>query len=313
MKKKQSICPITYSPIESNQKYSAKGLRWLSPALKNLVDLPYSAEQQRKEAQKRADKISIQGVQPKLSARLNTKMQSFEICDEGGTYILKPQNNLYSELPENENLSMRLATSVMGVPLHGLLYCLDGSFTYFIKRFDRVAYGNKVPIEDFAQLAGLARDTKYDYSMEKLIPIIDRFCTFPAMEKSKLLTRVVFNYLIGNEDMHLKNYSLITRNEFTEIAPAYDFINTTIAMGGAKEQIALPLNGKKNNLTRRDIIDYYGMQRLGLNSVIIDEILNRFRISIPQWHHLIEISFLSKQAKKEYRLLVDERIKIFAL
>jgi serine/threonine-protein kinase HipA len=313
MNKRQHVCPITYSPIELHEKYSGQGLRRLSPALKKLVDFPYSAEQQIREAQKRADKMSIQGVQPKLSARLNTKIQGFEICDGGGTYILKPQNKAYPELPENEDLSMRLAASVMGAPLHGLLYSVDGRFTYFIKRFDRIAHGNKVPVEDFAQLAGLARDTKYEYSMEKLIPVIDKFCTFPAMEKSKLFTRVIFNYLIGNEDMHLKNYSLITRNEFTELAPVYDFINTTIAIGNASEQIALSLNGKKNKLTRNDIVEYYGVERLGLNIVVVDDILNRFRKAVPLWKNLIEVSFLSEQAKKEYQLVLMERLKVLKL
>ncbi len=303
------ICPITYLPIGKHEKYSIEGLRRLSPPLQSLNDLAYSTEQQIREAQNRADKISIQGVQPKLSAKLNTKNNGFELADVGGTYILKPQNSLYPELPENEDLSMRLAEGLIEVPLHGLLHCIDGRFTYFVKRFDRMGHGHKIPVEDFAQLAGLNRDTKYNYSMEKLIPIIEQYCTFPVIEKSKLFTRVIFNYLIGNEDMHLKNFSLITRNKIIQLAPAYDFINTSIALGNPKEQIALPLNGKKNNLTRKDIIDYYGMQKLGLNAVIITKIFTRFKASIPRWHHLIDISFLSDGAKKNYKTLLNTRFK----
>ena len=313
MKERNHICPITYTPIPANEKYSIKGLKLLSPKLQNLKDLPYTAEQQLREASLHADKMSIQGVQPKLSAKLELKNQSFVICDVGGLYILKPPNKMYAELPENEDLSMRLAEGLIEIPLHGLLYCIDGSLTYFIKRFDRVVHGNRIPVEDFGQLAGLNRDTKYEYSMEKLITITEKYCTFPAIEKSKLFTRVVFNYLIGNEDMHLKNYSLITRGKIIELTPAYDFINTTIAIGNAKEQIALPLNGKKNNLTRTDIVEYYGTQKLGLNSVIITKILKSFSDAIPRWRNLIEISFLSETAKKNYHLVLDKQIKILGI
>lgn len=312
---KQHICPITYAPITANEKYSIRGLRQLSSALKNLQDLPYTTEQQIIEARKCADKMSIQGVQPKLSAKLNVKNGSFELCTIGGTYILKPQNKDYAELPENEDLTMHLAASVIEVPLHGLLYSADGKFTYFIKRFDRASYGNKISLEDFAQLSGCNRDTKYDFSMEKIIPIIDQYCTFPIIEKTKLFTRVIFNYLIGNEDMHLKNYSLITRNDIIELAPAYDFINTTIAIGinQVKDQIALPLNGKKSNLTRKDLIDYFGQQRLGLKADIMEQILSKFKTSIPQWYILINSSFLSEIAKEEYKTVLEAKIKILKL
>jgi len=311
MSVKQHICPLTYTTIDATEKYSVTGLKKLSPLLKNLQDFPYTSEQQLIEARNRADKMSIQGVQPKLSARLNIKNQVFELCDLGGTYIIKPQNTEHEQLPENEDLTMRLAASVIEVPLHGLVYCMDGKFTYFIKRFDRVAHGAKVPLEDFAQLSGSTRDTKYDFSMEKMIPIIEKYCTFPAIEKTKLFIRILFNYLIGNEDMHLKNYSLITRKDIIGLAPAYDFINTTIAIGitRVKEQLALPLNGKKNNLTSKDVIEYFGSDRLGLNHGIIDQILRDFKTAIPHWHNLIQLSFLSDLAKKEYIMVLDARVK----
>ncbi len=315
MKKTPHICPITYNSIHAKEKYSIVGLRRLSIYLKNLQDLPYTVEQQLREAKRLADKLSIQGIQPKLSAKLNIKQQSFLLCDSGGTYILKPQNRDYTELPENEALTMHMAKDIMEVPLHGLLYCIDGSFTYFVKRFDRGSRGNRIPTEDFAQLSGLTRDTKYDFSMEKLVILIDKYCTFPAIEKSKLLVRVIFNYLVGNEDMHLKNYSLITRNNVIALSPAYDLVNTTIAMGikQTKEQIALPLNGKKNNITRKDLIEYYGVQKLALGATVIQQILSQFHQLIPTWKHLIAVSFLSEQAKQEYNLILDTRSKVLDL
>ena len=195
------------------------------------------------------------------------------------------------------DLSMRLAEGIIEVPLHGLVHSVDGTLTYFIKRFDRLPRGKKLALEDFSQLAGMTRDTKYNFSMEKIISIIDKYCTFPAIEKIKLFKITLFNYLIGNEDMHLKNFSLISRNDKVELSPAYDYINTTIAMGNAKEEIALPLNGKKNNLTRKDIVDYYGIERIGLRRTIINEALNDFNAIIQKWKKLIDVSFLSEKGQ----------------
>ncbi len=156
----------------------------------------------------RASKMSVQGVQPKLSAILNIKKGMFDIVDKNGRYILKPQHHIFPELPQNENLTMHLAATIgIRVPLNGLVYSKDNSFTYFIKRFDRRGQKDKVAVEDFAQLAGKDRDTKYTYSMEKLVRLVDDYCTFPSIEKVRLFNLVLFNYLVGNEDMHLKNYS----------------------------------------------------------------------------------------------------------
>lgn len=163
------------------------------------------------------------------------------------------------------------------MPLHGLIYCLDQQFTYFIKRFDRAGHNNKISVEDFAQLTGNSRDTKYNFSMEKLIPVIDGHCTFPVVEKAKLFKRILFNFLIGNEDMYLKNFSLIMRNHIIELAPAYDFINSTIIIVNTKEEISLPLNGKKNNLIRKDFINYFAIEKLTLPHKIIEQELEVFK------------------------------------
>jgi serine/threonine-protein kinase HipA len=200
-------CPITYEDCQGG-RYSLGGLKKLSPRLRSLKDFPFSAEEQVREAIFRAAKMSIQGVQPKLSVRLNVKEEIFEIVDKGGHYILKPQTVHYKEVPENEDVTMRLAKQIgIDVPLHGLLYSKDGSMTYFIRRFDRAGRNKKIPVEDFAQLSGKNRETKYDSSMEQVTSLIEKFCTFPALEKLKLFNLTLFNYLIGNEDMHLKlNY-----------------------------------------------------------------------------------------------------------
>jgi len=196
-------CPITYAPCGEDQ-YSEKGLKLLAYGLSILKPLEYTAHEQRTEAFNRASKMSIQGVQPKLSTILNIKEGRFEIVDKGGRYILKPQHHIFPQMPENEDLTMRLAAVIdLEVPLHGLVWSKDSTLTYFIKRFDRRGQNDKVPVEDFAQLAGLSRETKYNYSMEKLVGLIDQYCTFPAIEKAKLFKRVLFCFLTGNEDIIL--------------------------------------------------------------------------------------------------------------
>lgn len=304
----RKYCPITYEEIDSDNKYSKRGLNKLNPKLNNFRDIPFTSQEQRMQASLRADKISIQGVQAKLSARINLREESFEFVDQGGCFILKPQSSLYMELPENEDLSMRLASLVgIEVPLHGLVYSKDQSMTYFIKRFDRISGERKIAVEDFAQLAGKNRDNKYNYSTEKLVGIIERYCTFPLVEKKRLFLRIIFNFIIGNEDMHLKNWSVISQNGKTELSPAYDLINTTIVLNQAREELALPLNGKKRNLTSLDFLLYFGEQRLKLPRKIIDNILKKIFSKIKDMQNLIEISFLSENKKKEYELLLKER------
>ena len=306
-----SRCPITYETI-SEGRYSRKALHKLSPKLDELLDLPYSVEEQIHEAETRATKMSIQGVQPKLSAKLNVKGKVFEVVDTGGRFILKPQNQLYRCLPENEAITMHLASAVgIETPFHGMIYAKDGTLTYFIKRFDRQGY-RKRALEDFAQLAGLSRVTKYNYSMERLVPILEQHCTFPTLEKLKLLRLTLFNYLVGNEDAHLKNFSLIRLNQKVQLSPAYDLLNTTIVMK-VTEELALPLNGKKNNLNRNLFFNYYAIDRLNLTERVIDQVDQEFRSSIDSWKSLIEKSFLTEELKQEYWEVISQRRAILEL
>jgi serine/threonine-protein kinase HipA len=314
-----NYCPITYEPC-SDRLYSSAGLRSLSPNLQELNDFPYHAEQQRREAAIRAGKMSIQGIQPKLSALLNAKGGEFEIADQGGRYIIKPQQGTYPNLPENEGLTMHMAGLCgIEVPVNGLVRCADRSWSYFIRRFDREGHKRKVPLEDFAQLAGRSRDTKYDFSMERLVKVIDEYCTFPMVEKMRLFRRSLFNFLVGNEDMHLKNFSLITRKGKVELAPAYDYLSTTVAFlaFGKRidtiEEVALPLRGKKRSLTRDTWIDYFGRDRLALPAKINDGVLEDLAEAGPVWHERIGLSFLPSDQKLSYKELLSDRFYTLGL
>jgi len=160
-------CPITYEAV-SDEKYSQRGLRLLSPVLKKLHDFSHSSKEQLELALKYASKLSIQGVQPKLSVRFKISKGegTFEVTEKDGEFIFKPPHHTFEELPQNEDLTMHLATLAgIRVPLHGMIYNIDGSMTYFIKRFDRLARGHKLAVEDFSQLMGFTRETKYDSSI----------------------------------------------------------------------------------------------------------------------------------------------------
>jgi len=301
-------CPITYNPC-GDKRYSVAGLKLLSTGLLSLKDLEYTAEEQRQEAFNRASRMSIQGIQPKLSARLNIKKEKFEIVDTGGRYILKPQHQFFPEMPENEDLTMKLASEIgLEIPVHGLIWSKDKTLTYFIRRFDRKGQNDKVAVEDFAQLAGLTRDTKYDYSMEEVVDLINKFCTFPAIEKLILFKLVIFNYLTGNDDHHLKNFSIITEDGKVKLSPCYDLLNTTIEYRKPDEEIALPLKGKKKRLTYNNLIEYFGLGRCELTAKSVDKVLDTISSAIPVWKSLIDSSFLSNGMKEKYLKLLETRL-----
>jgi len=308
-----SRCPITYRDC-GEADYSSEGLRLLNSRLQRLRSLPMSASEQRREAIRLAGKLSIQGLQPKLSARLSVKRGVFEAVSKNGQYILKPQHADYPQLPENEALTMHMArVAGLEVPVSGLVYAADGSMTYFVRRFDRVGRAGKRATEDFAQLAGKGRDTKYNYSMERLAGLVDGYCTFAAVERARLFRRILFCWLTGNEDMHLKNFSVIRREGKVELSPLYDCLSTTVALralGRSEDEIeemALPLRGKRRNLTRRDLVGYYGHNRLELPQTVTEKALTALGEAIPEWLRLIGISFLDEGQRKLYRDLIARR------
>ena len=306
-----SRCLFTYKEMAATKIYSEEGLKKLNPRLKDLKVFPYSKVEQDIEVQRYAGKISIQGVQPKLSAKLSVKDQSFQLTDKDGDFILKPQVDNFKELPQNEDLTMHLAELAgMKVPWHGLIKAKDGSLIYAIKRFDRLPRKRKLPQEDFAQLMGATRTTKYQASMEKVCEIIEEFCTYPVIELEKLFRLTLFAFLTGNEDMHLKNFSLQTDlKNIVKLTPAYDLVNTTIAMVDPKEEMALELNGKKHGFIRSDFISYFAAKHCYLSQQQAEKILGEYLNLIPEFQRWIGMSFLSDEMKRRYNELLLERAK----
>ncbi len=305
-----SKCLLSYNSIKSGE-YDTQALKKLSPSLKEMKIFPYSTKEQQIESAKRASKMSIQGVQEKLSVILSVAEGIFKIVDTGGTYIIKPQNDRFEQLPENEDLTMHLA-SIAGitVPTHGLVRSTDNQLSYFIKRFDRYGRGKKRALEDFAQLQSKTRDTKYDSSVEQVIKTIYRFATFPKVEVLEFYRRFLFNFIIGNEDMHLKNYSLLETDGVYKLAPAYDYLNTTIAMHNPKEESALPLKGRKRSFTKKNLTSHLPNDLLQISKKNSNKILEDLLLATTSFRTVVEKSFLSKENQNNYTELIENRLKI---
>lgn len=306
-------CLFTYKPLSKGEEnYSSVGLKLLSRNLIHLKVFSYNQAEQIQIAQKMVGKISIQGIQPKFSVVLSETQQTFTEIEKNGKYILKPQVKEYERLPENEDLTMHLvAMTGLKVPWHGLIKCSDESHSYVIKRFDRSGK-EKISTEDFSQLIGASRVTKYDVTIEKVAEAISLYCTFPTLEWFKLYQIVLLAFLLGNEDLHLKNLSVMTSKDKIELSPVYDFINTTIAMASPEEEMALSICDKKKNFTKKDFIEGFAIPTLFLPRAKVEKELQKILKLIPLWKEKIETSFLSPQQKKKYLDLLSERAKRLA-
>jgi serine/threonine-protein kinase HipA len=302
------FCPITLTPVPEGTTYSLAGLRMLNPKLTKLEPIDLTYEEQIRQARLRADKMSVQGVQPKLSALLKVTAGCFEVVDRGGKFLLKPNPISFSEVPANESVTMSMAAAAgIDVPVHGLVPAIDDSWVYFIRRFDRTGHSKKLHVEDFSQLSGASRESKYESSLEKVAKLVEEHCTFPALEKPKLAKRLLFCFLTGNEDMHLKNFSLLVANGTVSLSPAYDLLNTTLVLDNAIEESALPLKGKQQELTRNDWLKYFCKECLALSNTITEKLLADLQGAIPEWQRLLSHCHLSETRKLAYLELLNER------
>lgn len=200
-----------------------------------------------------SERISpISGVQIKIFVRHNPQAGTLDMAPSGGTHILKPDPAPYPQLAINENLCLSMAAELdMEVPPHGLFPMPDGPLCYVVRRFDRDDKGHKIHTEDLAQILGVSTESKYLSSLEAIGKVIWKHATVPGLEALRFWERVVFCYVIGNGDMHLKNWSLLRPEDGqVRLAPCYDFISSEVYF--RDEESALTLNGKKNQIQRRD-------------------------------------------------------------
>ncbi|MFA7444962.1 MAG: HipA domain-containing protein [Flavobacteriaceae bacterium] len=259
--------------------------------------------------------VAVTGVQPKLSLDLEKQKGEparLTLVGLNGDYILKPSSKEYAELPENEDLTMHLAELVkIRTAKHSLIRLHSGELAYLTKRFDR-SKGKKIAVEDFCQLSENLTEHKYRGSIEKVGKLTYQNTTNKGFEVQRLFELVLFSYLTGNADMHLKNFSLAENNlgEY-ELSPAYDLLSTTLVIPDDKEESALTVNGKKSNLKRTDF-DTLAIS-LKINEKSLQAIYKRFYKISPKWIAFIQQSFLSKEMQENYiNLLNFKHTKLFS-
>ena len=253
--------------------------------------------------------IAVTGVQPKLSLQLEkTRNETPRLTLVGlyGDYILKPPSEQYPCLPENEDLTMHLA-EIAGIhtAAHSLIRLSSGELAYITRRFDR-KNGQKIAVEDFCQLTETLTEHKYRGSVEKIGKLVRQFTTNKGYEQQRLFELILFCYLTGNTDMHLKNYALIENalGQY-ELSPAYDLLSTVLVLSD-EEESALTINGKKNRLKRTDFDSL--AKSLQINEKTIAAIYQRFTKILPIWQQFIERSFLSAEMKKQYSNLIIAKL-----
>ena len=255
--------------------------------------------------------VTITGVQPKLSVDLEKGKgdeKRFTIVGLWGEYILKPQTEQYPSLPENEDLTMHLASlaRIKTVP-HSLIRFQDGSLAYITKRIDRDKKGVKIPMEDMCQLTEKLTEQKYKGSHEQIAKKIVEFSAYPVLDLINYFEVLLFCYLTGNADMHLKNFSLYKKVGECVLAPAYDLLSTKLVIPQDNEELALTLNGKKSKLKKNDFDSL--LKTMKVDDKAIENVYDKFRKVIPEWLLFIDSSFLPDEMKEQYKTLIQEKCK----
>ena len=259
--------------------------------------------------------VTITGVQPKLSLDLEKEKggeKRFTIVGLWGGYILKPQTEQYPNLPENEDLTMHLAelAKIKTVP-HSLIRFNDGALAYITKRIDRDKKGAKIPMEDMCQLTEKLTEQKYKGSHEQIAKKIVEFSAYPLLDLINYFEVLLFCYLTGNADMHLKNFSLYKQVGECVLAPAYDLLSTKLVIPEDNEELALTLNGKKRKLKKFDFDNL--LKTFKVEDKAIENVYDKFRKALPKWCDFIDSSFLPELMKEKYKLLIQSRAAVLSL
>lgn len=252
---------------------------------------------------------TLTGVQPKLSLHLNKHKNNYRLTIVGlwGDFIFKPQTERYSCLPENEDLTMHLAqiAKIKVVP-HSLIRMKDGSLGYITKRIDRTKSGEKIAMEDMCQLTERQTEHKYRSSYEQIAKAIRKYSSNPQMDVTDFLELVYFSWLTGNNDMHLKNFSLYQPKNDVRLAPAYDMLNVAIANPADDEELALSLNGKKKKIKDSDFESAF--ETCGIPVKVFYNLKKKYVKLFPAFCDRIESSFLDEQMKEKYKQLLAQRL-----
>jgi len=324
-------CLCTLEPL-TDEGYSTKALDLLADGAPIPAALDFRREDTPKLRRQHAERMSISGVQDKLSLKL--EHNKLRVTDTDGGYILKPipstqLERLSSDVPANEHLTMLLAREIFDIKAaaSALIRMSDGELAYITRRFDREVNGDKLPQEDFCQLLGRTSMThgehyKYDAAYEEIFNALENFCPTYRIEREKLFQLLCFNYLVANGDAHLKNFSIYRPNQDYILTPAYDLMSTKLHLP-AESRLGLEelytdgrlAEGETTHgfLTGTDWSEF--ARNMGIPSKRVARILKTFRDpdTYEAIFSLIERSFLSEDAKREYTSIITDRRRAFEL
>ncbi len=259
-----------------------------------------------------AQRIIVTGVQPKLSLGFTQENAQNRLTIVGalnGRFILKPPFQMYPQMPEIEALSMLLAQACGIATVPFLLIPLkDGALAYLTKRIDRTANNEKYPMEDACQFTERLTEHKYRGSYEQIAKGIITYAQNPLLDVVKFYEQVIVSFLIGNNDMHLKNFSLIAKDsKHYALAPAYDMVAVKLLIPEDQEELALNLNGKKQKIKRIDFNEAMAKAQIPVKA--IENLWNRIEKGMQQWHELIACSFISDESKSTLMAVIQNRSK----
>jgi len=303
-------CLYCYEPLENGTDFHKKcSMEFFGTTTPPII--PYTIDQMAKLAKSVVERsVAVPGVQPKLSMSLVKETQ--EEADTrltvvgalGGQYIFKPPSHQFPEMPENEHLTMRIAEAygIRVVP-SSLIKLASGELSYVTKRIDRTEKGKKIHMLDMFQITE-AFD-KYKSSMEKVGKALDSYSNNTLLDKIFYFELAVFSFLTGNNDMHLKNFSMIESPSGWILAPAYDLLNVSIVLPEDTEELALTLEGKKRKL-KKVHFEHLG-QGLGLTEKQIQGVFKRMFKNKPKAIKWIDHSFLSNDMKAAYKDILETR------
>lgn len=305
-------CLYCYEPLDAGEKdFHARCSKKMFGTAEAPV-LPYTEDNLEKLANEVIrSHTSVTGVQPKLSLHLEKSKDSikkFTIVGLWGGYILKPPGSQYPQLPEVEHLTMRMAEAAkIKTAPHSLIKLQSGSIAYITKRVDRTGQ-EKLHMEDMCQLTERLTEDKYNGSYEQIAKAIQKYSATPGLDVINFFELVLFSFLTGNADMHLKNFSLISQPGMGMVlSPAYDLVATALVNPADDEDFALTMNGKKKKIKKIDFTAAFNTAKLDTKQQW--NIFLKMQESLPLWIDLIEKSFLNKKFKRAYRNILNARFR----
>lgn len=305
-------CLFCYQPLANNEQDFHASCSKKIFGQKSPPALPYSETDLEPLAMEVIQsQTAVTGVQAKLSLHItgNNKEgteKRFTIVGLWGGYILKPPAALYPQLPEVEDLTMHLAqlAKIKTAP-HSLIRLKSGNLAYITKRIDR-SKRRKLAMEDMCQLTKRLTEDKYHGSYEQISKAILSYSATPGLDLVNFFELVLFSFLTGNADMHLKNFSLLDQPGLgMTLSPAYDLVNTALVNPADDEELALNLNGKKKRFRKQDFVEAMSAVKVGDRQQ--QNIFNKMMKALPKWEEQIDISFLNDEYKEAYKAIIRGR------